>query len=103
MKLNLPKDWFMKHIPLEEGSIEAGSPKYCDDPDNCAYSDCPTAFCDRTQSRAPTWYTAEEMRHYLRAQRYSEEIADELSANYAKNLQQAFNKGYQIGARTAHK
>lgn len=31
--------------------------------------------------------------------RYSEEIADELSADYAKNLQQAFNKGYQIGAR----
>jgi len=23
------------------------APKYCDDPDNCAYSDCPTAFCDR--------------------------------------------------------
>ncbi len=52
-------------------------------------------------SAAPTWYTAEEMRHYLRLQRYSEEIADELSANYAKNLQQAFNKGYQLGAREA--
>ena len=21
--------------------------KYCDDPDNCGYSDCPTAFCDK--------------------------------------------------------
>lgn len=25
------------------------APKYCDDPDNCAYSDCPTAFCDRNR------------------------------------------------------
>jgi len=23
------------------------APKYCDDPDHCTYSDCPTAFCDR--------------------------------------------------------
>lgn len=21
--------------------------RHCDDPDNCTYSDCPTAFCDR--------------------------------------------------------
>ena len=21
--------------------------KYCDDPDSCTYSDCPTAFCDK--------------------------------------------------------
>jgi hypothetical protein len=24
-----------------------GSARYCDDPDNCGYADCPTAFCDR--------------------------------------------------------
>lgn len=23
------------------------APKYCEDPDHCTYSDCPTAFCDR--------------------------------------------------------
>lgn len=22
-------------------------PKYCTDPDNCTFTDCPTAFCDR--------------------------------------------------------
>lgn len=26
------------------------APKYCDDPDHCTYSDCPTAFCDRERS-----------------------------------------------------
>lgn len=26
------------------------APKYCDDPDNCGYADCPTAFCDRNAS-----------------------------------------------------
>ena len=26
------------------------APKYCPDPDNCTYSDCPTAFCDREGS-----------------------------------------------------
>ena len=26
------------------------APKYCDDPDHCTYSDCPTAFCDRNGS-----------------------------------------------------
>lgn len=26
------------------------APKYCDDPDHCNYSDCPTAFCDRDGS-----------------------------------------------------
>lgn len=24
--------------------------KYCDDPDHCTYSDCPTALCDRNKS-----------------------------------------------------
>ncbi len=34
------------------------APKYCDDPDHCTYSDCPTAFCDRGAKHsfaAPTW------------------------------------------------
>lgn len=25
--------------------------KYCPDPDNCTYSDCPTAFCDRGSAK----------------------------------------------------
>lgn len=29
--------------------------KYCDDPDNCTYSDCPTAFCDK--------YATEDLRY----------------------------------------
>ena len=26
--------------------------KYCDDPDHCTYSDCPTAFCDRSSEHS---------------------------------------------------
>lgn len=26
------------------------APKYCNDPDHCTYSDCPTAFCDKDGS-----------------------------------------------------
>lgn len=29
------------------------SRKYCDDPDHCTYSDCPTAFCDRDKVPPP--------------------------------------------------
>jgi len=28
--------------------------KYCNDPDNCEYGDCPTAFCDRHKSASET-------------------------------------------------
>lgn len=28
------------------------SAKYCNDPDACEYSDCPTAFCDRETKRS---------------------------------------------------
>ena len=28
--------------------------KYCKDPDNCEYGDCPTAFCDRRKSASKT-------------------------------------------------
>lgn len=51
---------------------------------------CPTA---------PKWYSAEEMLHYLQRQKYSDEIADELSVKYAENLQRAFNKGFELGLR----
>lgn len=27
--------------------LEETNSKYCPDPDNCNYSDCPTAFCDK--------------------------------------------------------
>lgn len=31
----------------EQQRSAMSAPKYCHDPDNCTYSDCPTAFCDR--------------------------------------------------------
>jgi hypothetical protein len=48
----------------------------------------------------PQWYTPEEMRHYLFRHKYSAEIANELSVDYAMNLQRAFNKGFEMGQRT---
>jgi len=38
--------------------------KYCNDPDNCTYSDCPTAFCDRNAAQhheSPAMMTHDEM------------------------------------------
>lgn len=52
-------------------------------------------------SEPMTWYTSEEMRHWLRRNNYCEEIANELCDQYAENLQRAFNKGREIGAREA--
>lgn len=46
--------------------------KYCDDPDNCTYSDCPTAFCDRAGYVHPT--TLQEFEIVYRKE-YDEELA----------------------------
>lgn len=49
---------------------------------------------------APLWYTPEELRHYLKALRhYSDEIATELASDYARNLQEAFQKGWEMSQR----
>jgi hypothetical protein len=45
----------------------------------------------------PTWYTPDEMRHYLIRHNYSREIADELAQRWADDLQGAFKKGYEKG------
>jgi predicted RNase H-like nuclease (RuvC/YqgF family) len=39
--------------------------KYCDDPDSCTYSDCPTAFCDRN-SQPPIKPAGDECKHSYR-------------------------------------
>lgn len=36
-----------RDVPKSTPGEASGSARYCDDPDNCTYSDCPTAFCDR--------------------------------------------------------
>lgn len=59
------------------------------------------AFAEACSSPAPQWYSPDEMHHYLKRNGYSDEIAAELSTAYAKNLQGAFVKGYEIGKREA--
>ena len=48
------REWSEACDKLGEAAVQyadskrmANSVKYCDDPDHCTYSDCPTAFCDR--------------------------------------------------------
>jgi hypothetical protein len=41
----------------------------------------------------PSWYDAKEMHRYLKMNGYSDLIADELCADYANNLQLAYEKG----------
>ena len=50
----------------------------------------------------PTWYTPDEMRHYLIRHNYSREIADELAQRWADDLQGAFKKGYEKGYTERH-
>lgn len=50
-------------------------------------------------STAPIWYTADEMEHWLRCQKYAPNIAKELAEGYAYNLQRAFEKGFEIASR----
>jgi flagellar biosynthesis/type III secretory pathway protein FliH len=49
-------------------------------------------------SPAPNWYSAQELWEVLRREE-SAHMANRLSVEYAKNLQQAFNKGYEMGVR----
>ena len=41
--------------------------RYCDDPDNCTYSDCPTAFCDRTKAPPEPQKLIEALRPFVLA------------------------------------
>ncbi len=52
------------------------------------------------KSKIPKWYSSEEMYHWLRTKDYSHLIAEELSVDYAVNLQRAFVKGWTMGVRT---
>lgn len=47
-----------------------------------------------------SWCTAEELRHYLKRHHYADEIANELCAQYAKNMQAVFDKGVEVGKQT---
>jgi hypothetical protein len=55
----------------------------------------------KTKIQIPTWYTPDEMRHYLIRHNYSQEISDELAQRWADDLQSAFEKGYQKGYSNA--
>jgi uncharacterized protein YaaN involved in tellurite resistance len=44
------------------------------------------------------WYTENEMYQWLITQKYSEEIAKELSTKWAADLQWSFNKGFKKGS-----
>lgn len=50
---------------------------------------------------APVWYTEGEMYHWLILREYAPSIARELSKDYARHLQAAFDKGFEIGKRQA--
>lgn len=45
---------------------------------------------------APSWYTPQELWEVLRREE-SAHIANRLAEEYAKNLQLAFNKGFEMG------
>jgi hypothetical protein len=48
------------------------------------------------QAKAPSWYTPQEMHHWLICRNYAPAIADELATAYAFNLQNAFEKGLSM-------
>ena len=50
---------------------------------------------------APLWYTESEMYHWLILREYAPSIARELAKDYARHLQAAFDKGFEIGNRQA--
>lgn len=54
-------------------------------------------------SAAPKWYSAEELHEWFISEHWSEQIAGELTTQYAINLQCAFNKGYSMGFREAER
>jgi len=45
----------------------------------------------------PLWYSEEDLYSWLKDKSYTDEVAHELAAGYAKNLQLAFEKGYGKG------
>lgn len=49
--------------------------------------------------KAPKWYNKDEMYNHLRNERYSHEIAEELSERWAKDLQLSFEKGWGKASR----
>jgi hypothetical protein len=70
-------------------------------PKLCPYFQAESSFAAPPCS-APVWYTREELRHYLTAfQHYHKDIANELCDDYAKNLQRAFEKGWEMATRKA--
>jgi predicted transposase/invertase (TIGR01784 family) len=46
---------------------------------------------------APIWYTQEEMYYWLISEKYSIEVAKELSDKFAASLQSSFEKGFEKG------
>lgn len=67
------------------------APKYCPDPDNCTYSDCPTAFCDRigsfNQRHEKLLSDLEEaLAANARANKLIGEMANELKAERERRL-----------------
>lgn len=83
-------------IPIGPNACPRCGGEYGEHRDWCKRSH---AFAPAPGSPAPKWYSAEELHHWLIRQKYSDEIASELSADYAFNLQKAFIKGYEIGKR----
>lgn len=68
-------------------------------------AELPNRFKGETRGRVFTkqdWYTADELKHYLRTQNYSNQIADELCEQYAKNLQLAYEKGISVASNPIH-
>ena len=64
--------------------------------------DVSPTFGNTVLPAVPTWYTPDEMRHYLIRHNYSREIADELAQRWADDLQGAFKKGYEKGYTERH-
>jgi len=59
-------------------------------------SELPNRFKGETRGKVhtvQTWYTPNELKQYLVQQKYSNQVADELCEQYAKNLQLAYEKG----------
>ena len=57
--------------------------------------------CAQAPGSAPVWYTEREMYHWLILREYAPSIAKELAGDYARHLQAAFDKGFEIGKRQA--
>ena len=72
--------------------------KYCNDPDHCTYSDCPTAFCDRSSDHSfappPGEYIEvdeDEGSKYPLHVNYDTWLSEEEGATLLKELQAAMD------------